>query len=107
MPGSCPHCSVALVRSRRRGVAERVFLAPFPYIRPFRCPRCPYRRLRFTRRPNQTAVLLLLLTIMVGILLVQTIVYVGDRARDYTDTKYQPKDLDRSRYMEEKKQVKP
>ena len=44
---------------------------------------------------------------MVGILLVQTIVYVGDRARDYTDTKYQPKDLDRSRYMEEKKQVKP
>jgi hypothetical protein len=51
--------------------------------------------------------LLLFLTILVGILLVQTLVYVGDRARDYTDAKYQPKDLERSRYMEEQKREKP
>ena len=105
MTSRCPHCLVALVRSRRQGFVEQIFLSPFPSIRPFRCPKCPYRRLQFARRPSQTAVFLLLLTILAGILLVQTLLYVGDRARGYTDTKYQPKDVER--YMEEKKGGKP
>jgi hypothetical protein len=95
MPCKCPHCGVALVRSRRRGVVERLLLGPVSFIRPFRCPKCRYRRLRFTRAPGKTAVLLLLITVLVGILLIQVLLYVSDHARNYKDTAYQPKDMER------------
>jgi hypothetical protein len=102
MPRSCPQCSVALLRSRRRGFVERFLLSPFPSVRPFRCPKCRYRRLLFTHRPSQSAVLLLLLTILAGVLLVQTLLFVSDRAGSYSDSEYQPKDLDRFHYMKKK-----
>ena len=106
MPGKCPHCSVELVRSRRRGFAERVLLGPLSFIRPFRCPKCSYRRPRLTRPPSRFAVLLLLLTVFVGVILIQILLYIGDQASHYTDTGYHPKDLERGRQMEGKSQPK-
>jgi hypothetical protein len=50
--------------------------------------------------------LLLLLTILTGVLLVQTVLYVSDKAGDYTDTEYKPKDLDRFHYIQEKERGK-
>jgi hypothetical protein len=101
MPGKCPHCAVTLVRSRRRSFAERVLLGPLSFVRPFRCPKCRYRRLHLTHPPSQSAILLLLLTVFIGVVLIQILLYVGDHARNYTDTGYQPKDLERGRQQED------
>jgi hypothetical protein len=92
-----------LVRSRRTGILERFVLAPIPVIRPFRCPNCQYRALRITRRPSRSSLLLFLITILIGVLLVQTLLYVAHRARDYPGEGYQPKDLERAEYLEKKR----
>jgi hypothetical protein len=100
MRPTCPYCSVELVRVRRRGFTRVLGLLPF--IRPFRCPECRYRKLGFTRPPSRTALLLLLVTVFGGVILIQILLYIGDHARNYTDTEYQPKDLERGRLLEEK-----
>lgn len=102
-PPQCPECSVTLARSHRRGVLERYVLALTPAVRPFRCPLCQRRLLRLTHHPSRQAVLLCLLTILFGVLLIQTIWYVGMRAREYPGGGYRPKDIERQIQLERRK----
>jgi hypothetical protein len=99
----CTSCSVPVVRSPRQGIFERVGLAPLPFVRPFRCPVCRTRTIRFTRRPSRNGLFLFLLTILVGILLIQILWYYGLSAGDYTSNEYDPKDVERQRYEESQK----
>lgn len=99
----CTSCSVPMVRSRRQGIFERVGLAPLPFVRPFRCPMCRTRAICFTHRPSRNGLFLFLLSILVGIILVQVLWYFGSTAGDYTSGEYDPKDVERQRYEERQK----
>ena len=89
-----------LERSRRLGALERVGLALIPFVRPFRCPECRERSVRFTHRLSGHGLLLFFLTILVGILLIQTLWHVGILAGDYGGNGYEPKDIERQRLLE-------
>jgi hypothetical protein len=101
MSDLCSNCSVPLVRSRRKGRLERYLLAPIPVIRPFRCPNCLNRALRFCLRP--TSLLLFLIAVLIGLFVVQSLWDVGSRARDYRAAWYEPKDMERAEYLEKKR----
>ena len=92
-----------LERSRRQGVVERIGLTLIPFVRPFRCPDCRKRSIRFTHRPSNHGMLLFLVTILVGILLIQTLWHVGILAGDYGGNGYEPKDIERQRFLEQQK----
>jgi len=47
--------------------------------------------------------LLFLVTILVGILLIQTLWHVGILAGDYGGNGYEPKDIERQRFLEQQK----
>jgi hypothetical protein len=64
---------------------------------------CRTRTIRLTRRPSRNGLFLFLLTILVGILLIQTLWYYGLSAGDYTSNEYDPKDVERQRYEESQK----
>ncbi len=99
----CTSCSVPLERSRRLGAFERVGLALIPFVRPFRCPVCRKRSIRFTNRPSSHGLLLFFVTILVGILLIQTLWHFGILAGDYGGNGYEPKDIERQRFLERHK----
>ena len=101
----CTSCSVPLVRSRRQGAFERFGLALMPFVRPFRCPECRTRSLHFTRRPSRNGLFLFLLTILVGVLLIQVLWHFGTRAGEYSSREYDPKDVERQRYEERQKEA--
>ena len=79
----------------RRGRWERWGLGGVPFLRPFRCPDCGDRRLRWTGLPSRRRLLLLLAAILFGALLVQWIWIFRAGARRYRDRQYQPRDMER------------
>ena len=100
MPASCSDCRVPVARSRRRGFAERVLLAPFPFVRPYRCPLCGGRRLHSTFRASRMGTLVFLLTIVLGVVLAHLIWLLSTKAPDHPGAGYQPKDMERFHFSD-------
>lgn len=100
----CPNCRAPLVRSRRKGVVERALLAPLPFLRPLRCPRCGFRGLRMSGAPERRVLLFLAVLLAAGLLLLQLLWHVRTRAPEHPGGGYQPRDLERQRYLEERRE---
>lgn len=98
----CPRCSTVLVRCHRRGVWERVVLAPVPWLRPFRCTRCEFRGLRLTTSLDRRRLLLVAALLALGLILVQLVWDLRTGAPEHPGGGYQPRDLERQRYLEER-----
>ena len=93
-----------MTRAHRRGVVEKTILAPLPFVRPFLCSRCQFRGLRFTKAIHFRDIVFFLVSIAAGALVLQLIWLVRTRAPGHPGAGYEPKDLERERYLEQKKQ---